>query len=70
MAADTSLLRQGLETQLKQTVHNTLLKSTVKALGVIGSILVVGAVVAGVGILSYAITKVALEPEDTKGGKG
>jgi len=31
-------------------------------LGVIGSVLVVGAAIVGVGLLSYAITKAALEP--------
>ena len=32
------------------------------ALGVVGTVLVTGALFAGVGLLSYAITKAALEP--------
>ena len=47
------------------TYKYTLLSKTTAAasvLGVIGSVFVFGVVVAGVGLLSYAVTKAALEP--------
>ncbi|KPJ56851.1 MAG: hypothetical protein AMJ42_04915 [Deltaproteobacteria bacterium DG_8] len=64
MAANTSLLQQSLGTTVRKTTTLNLKHTIMTTLGVIGSVLVFGAVVAGVGILSYAITKVALEPRD------